>query len=116
MSARRYISRFFDTISKESTMQYGKDESTMLNELEEVIRMKREAVESNRRQIEITSRCEQDEILKQVIITNIHTLIIRYFWIDIIINIDKYTIYLIFLLCIETNFELTSIFLFGLLK
>lgn len=69
-------------------MQRDKNESIMMNELDEVVRMKREAVESNRRQIEITSRCEQDEILKQVIIKILYVLIVRDFRININIAVN----------------------------
>lgn len=67
-STRRYISRFFDTIYKESIRKKHDYKNMLLNELGEEVRVKKEAAEGHRRLKEVTGRNEQDEILKQVII------------------------------------------------
>lgn len=63
---QRYISRFFDTVSKESVRINEEKKNAILVELAERTRTMREAREGNRRQLEQTIRYEQDEILKQV--------------------------------------------------
>lgn len=68
------VGRFFDTISKEATMIRDHDENVLFGEIARTTRTEREAAEANRRHIEMRARCEQDELLKQVImITLFHT-------------------------------------------
>lgn len=67
-STRRFISRFFDTIYKESIKENHEYKNVRLNELGEEARVKKEAAEGHRRLNEVTGRNEQDEILKQVIL------------------------------------------------
>lgn len=68
LSFRRYISRFFDTISKESIMHFNNNVNKALNDRAEFIRIMMEAVESNKRHSEETTRVENDEFLKHVTI------------------------------------------------
>lgn len=67
-SARKYVGRFLDTVSKEAITKYDDDENRCLIKLAELTRAMKEAAEGNRRHNEINGRKEQDEILKQVII------------------------------------------------
>lgn len=66
-SARKYVGRFLDTVSKEAISKYDDDENRRLIKLAELARAMKEAAEGNRRHNEINGRKEQDELLKQVI-------------------------------------------------
>ncbi|KAF0755522.1 Uncharacterized protein FWK35_00022767 [Aphis craccivora] len=67
-SRKKYISRFFDMLSNESIhIKYSENKNKMLIQQGNLSRIANEMVERKRRQIEITGRLEQDEILKQVL-------------------------------------------------
>ncbi|KAE9544056.1 hypothetical protein AGLY_001745 [Aphis glycines] len=67
-SKKKHISRFFDMLFKESIhIKYSENKNKMLIQQGNLSRIANEMVERKRRQIEITGRLEQDEILKQVL-------------------------------------------------
>lgn len=61
------VSRFFDEIAKEAKMKFNNDEDMKVYEIEKIVRIKREASEANRREMEIQKRKLQEECSAQVI-------------------------------------------------
>lgn len=61
------VSRFFDEIAKEAKMKFNNDEDMKVYEIEKIVRIKREASEANRREMEIQKRKMQEECASQVI-------------------------------------------------
>lgn len=67
-SARKHISRFMDTLYKETVRIHEEIENKILIQKAEKARIMAEAAESNRRQIVEKGRMEQNEKFKQVIL------------------------------------------------